>query len=151
MAKILKQDVLKECIAKAEMQVQDLRSAIQKVKESIEGEEKSSAGDKYETARAMAQKEMERLGPQLEKAKLDLSVLSSINSESHSNQIQLGSLITTNTMLLFMAVPLGRVHINGTNVFVISPSSPIGQAILGRSIGDRFKIGAKEDQIVDIN
>lgn len=147
MATLQKIEVLELCRAKADDQLQDLRSAMQKVKESIEGEEKSSAGDKFETARAMAQKEMERLGFQLEKAKMEHSVLAQLDPDKHNEHIQIGSLVVTEGMTLFVAVAMGRINVNGTDVFVISPSSPIGQAILGKSAGDRYKLGAKEDRI----
>jgi len=151
MASISKKDALESCIAKAQMQLQDLRSAMQKVKESIEGEEKSSAGDKYETARAMAQKEMERLGPQLEKAKLDLTILSNIPRDSSVAVVQLGSLVQTTGMHLFLSIPLGRVTLKGGEIFAVSPSSPIGQAVLGKGVGESFTIGSKQDKIVAIS
>lgn len=151
MAIVDKKQVLELCRLKAQEHLQDLRSAMQKVRESIEGEEKSSAGDKYETARAMAQNEMERLSIQLEKAKLEYNTLQSIDARDHSEQVHIGSLVETKNKLLFIAVALGKLMVNGQSVFVVSPSSPIGQEVLKKSVGHTFKIGPNTDTIVRIN
>ena len=150
MAIIDKKQVLEHCRLKAEEQLQELRSAMQKVKESIEGEDKSSAGDKYETARAMAQSEMERLGIQLEKAKIEYNILQNIEARKHSDMVQTGSLVKTENKLLFIAIALGKVVLNNETIFVVSPSSPIGQAIMGKGVGHTFQIGPNTDKIVQL-
>lgn len=142
-----KSSILTQCIKKQEEILKDLHSAMAKVKESIEGEDKSSAGDKFETARAMAQKEMEILGVQIRKASNDLGILQQIKAESTSEHIQLGSVVETESKTLFIAVAMGKITIDKKDVFVVSPASPIGQLLIGKSAGDSYQIADKIERI----
>lgn len=139
------------CKHKAQSQLDDLTAAFVKVKESIEGEDKSSAGDKYETARAMAQTEMERLGFQLQKARTEFNVLSMIDPGATTEHVQIGSIVETKSKTMFVAIALGKVNLDGKDVFVISPSSPIGQLILGKSAGFTYSLGSNTDSIVRVS
>lgn len=151
MGTVSKSLVLETCIDKAAIQIQELESAMAKVKESIVSEEKSSVGDKFETSRAMAQKEMELLSQQMDKAQSDYAVLQQIDPNAQSFHVQLGSLVQTKSKLLFIAVAMGRVAIGGKDIFVVSPTSPIAQAIIGQEKGFHFQVGPNADSITSIS
>ena len=151
MPDVNKQAVWRACLDQVKGQVEELLAANQKVKESIDGEQKSSAGDKFETSRAMAHKEMELLAVQLNKALNDLGILEQISPTSSSEHVQLGSLVQTKNKLLYIAVAIGRIQLEGKDVFVISPSSPIGQQLIGQSVGFKYTMGPNEDQIKRID
>lgn len=146
----LKKRVHSACLERLRTQIDELQSAVDKVRESIEGEDKSSAGDKFETARAIAQTEMERLVIQQQKARSDYGILSQINPTHAVNHVQIGSLVETDSKTLFISIALGKLEMDGAPVFVVSPTSPIGQRILGLTAGDRFQLGAQEDRIRSI-
>ena len=62
-------------------------------------------------------------------------VLAKINLEA-SAIAKLGSLIITDKANYFLAISAGEIRIENTTYYAISPSSPIGQLLLGRQLGD---------------
>ena len=47
-----------------------------------------------------------------------------------------GSLVKTNLGLLFVSVALGKVSIGELTVMALSPQSPLGQQLMGLSVGE---------------
>lgn len=118
-----------------------IESALETARDSSNDDTKSSAGDKYETSREMIQQDINRYQKQLVEAKKDLQQLISIESkigDDTPNFIRLGSLIQTSTGLYLLAISIGALKVRDTNIFVISPASPIGQLLIGKKIGDSF-------------
>ncbi len=118
-----------------------IESALETARDSSNDDTKSSAGDKYETSREMIQQDINRYQKQLVEAKKDLQQLISIEStigDDTPDFIRLGSLIQTSTGLYLLAISIGALKVRDTNVFVISPASPIGQLLIGKKIGDSF-------------
>jgi len=118
-----------------------IESALETARDSSNDDTKSSAGDKYETSREMIQQDINRYQKQLVEANKDLqqliSIESTIDDDTH-DFIRLGSLIQTSTGLYLLAISIGALKVRDTNVFVISPASPIGQLLIGKKIGDSF-------------
>lgn len=126
--------------------ISELDHEIESLRESRAADGKSSAGDKHETGRAMADLELDRLNAQRQKlAKLRADLLDIKCSSTDS--IQLGSVVHTQKGIYFLAVPLGRVETQGQTVYVISTVSPLGQALLGHAIGDAFVINGTNDRV----
>ena len=124
--------------------------AMEAAKNSANEEEKSSAGDKYETARAMGQIDREMNGRMYEQARQERMILEKINPLIISSSVGLGALIKTTMGDFFMAVGAGIVAMNGKNIMVISPQSPIGQLLIGKAKQDTFDFRGKSYKIVSI-
>ncbi len=138
------------CLSYIEERIANALQAIQAVQASANEETKSSAGDKYETGRAMAQLEIEKNSTQLaESQKLKLT-LSQIDPNKTTNAIQKGSLVNTNQGKFYISIPAGKFTIAGENYFAISPSSPIAQKLLGLKTGDQFSFNKKEFDVEQI-
>jgi len=100
-------------------------------------ETKSSAGDKHETGRAMLQLEREKAGNQLAEIQKVKDVLSRIDVTKSSKQVRLGSLVYTSQANYFIAVSAGEINIDSTIYYAISPSTPIANLLLSKSVGDK--------------
>lgn len=125
--------------------------AIQAAQTSANEETKSSAGDKYETGRAMAQLEIEKNIAQLAEAQRLLITLSQINPEKKTETVQAGSLVLTNIGNYFIAIPAGHFAIDNADYFVISPFSPIAQKMIGLKEKDSFQFMKKDFVIKKIS
>lgn len=95
--------------------------------ESANNEEKSSAGDKYETGRAMGMLERERLNSQLQQILKDVEVLSSFHSDKEPVRIGKGSLIEDQGKWIFIGVGLGKYKIENEEIWYISASAPLAR------------------------
>lgn len=138
------------CIARQLIKIDELQNAINNVQESIVGEENSTAGNKFETARAMGQEEMDRLNKTMSIAQRELMILNNINPAKPCNTAQLGAVVTTDQKEIYMAVGLGRLVVDSKTYFVISSSSPIGLQLIGKSAGSTIKFAGKTEKIISI-
>ncbi len=124
--------------------------AMEAAKNSANEEGKSSAGDKYETARAMGQLDREMNGRMYEQARQERQILEKINPAIHCSNVSLGALVATGMGEFFVAVGAGVVALNGKNIMVISPQSPIGMVMMGKVTGESFEFRDKWYIVVSV-
>ena len=135
------------CVDMLSERMQLIRDEMISLQASAEEETKSSAGDKYETAREMIQAEKEKVASRLEETTKFLSILRTLRPTEIYDEARVGSLIETDAGWMYLAGGLCAVKVDGANVFVISPVSPIGQALLNKKKGEAFQVNGKVQQI----
>lgn len=113
-----------------------LKTEIKKTQSSANEETKSSAGDKYETGRAMAQLEIEKNTKQLAEAERLQGMLQAIHTDLISEIIIPGSLVKTPKGIFYISISIGLIEIDKQPYFVIAPDSPIGKLFMGKKAGD---------------
>lgn len=129
-----------KCLEIVEGSILAIKFAIQEAQDAANNETKSSAGDKHETGRAMAQLETEKLSAQLNEALKLSQVFAQLNPNQKNKQITIGSLVFTNNGYFYIAVSLGKVEINNETIFAISPQSPMGKLLLTKKKKDSFSL-----------
>lgn len=144
-----KTKLLATCREMIGQRIQRAREAMDFAQESANQETKSSAGDKYETGRAMMQRERDQAAAQLAEANRLLQALDQLPAAGGA-LVEAGSLVETNRGLFLLGIPLGQVKSEGSNCFAISAASPIGQELLGRSPGDTFDFRGMDYQILAV-
>lgn len=128
-----------------EMTLQKIK-ALQKeqedIMESLRQETKSTAGDKYETSRAMLHIEQGNIASQLAVLLQQKAILESIATKSNSptETVQLGSLVKTNKGYIFIAAALGKAMIDAQTIFAVSPESPLGKLLIGKPANEQVII-----------
>jgi hypothetical protein len=140
----IKQKLYALCLHYIEERIKGASQAIQFAQSSANEETKSSAGDKYETGRAMAQLEIEKNSAQLAEAQRLKQILLQLDPAKTNDNIQSGSLVITNQGNFYISIPAGQFAIEDENYFAISPSSPIAQKLLGLKKGDQFSFNKRE-------
>jgi transcription elongation GreA/GreB family factor len=138
------------CMHKQQTKLDELQNAINKVQESIVGEDNSTAGNKFETARAMGQEELDRLNQTTNIAIREMTLLGNISPDKPCDSAQLGALITTDKRMLYLCVGLGKIEIGTDTVFATSTSSPIGKQLMGLEKGAELIFGGKKEKIVAV-
>jgi transcription elongation GreA/GreB family factor len=134
----IKQTLFAEATNQLEAKMQVAYYAMQAAQASANEEGKSSAGDKYETARAMGQIERDMHARQYEKLRIERQVLDRIDPEKSFVRVALGALVQTSTGWFWVAVSLGAMIVQEQQVMVVSVSSPIGSALMGKEVGHSF-------------
>ncbi len=138
------------CTSHVKNRISRIEKDINLVQESLASETKSSAGDKHETGRAMLQLEREKLGEQLKDAEKMALILSRISVRYKANTIVLGSWVKTSKSDYFLAVSAGEFKAEDQTIYCISGGTPIGQLLLGKSIGDVIAYKDEKIRIVEI-
>lgn len=140
----------KTCSAIVEERIKRIRTIIKETQAAANNETKSSAGDKHETGRAMAQLETEKLSKQLVEAIKTEQVLAKINPEQQHQKIGLGSLVITNYGNFYISISLGKVEISDEIYFAISSESPIGKSLIGLRKEKQFSFNEKKYVIEEL-
>jgi hypothetical protein len=132
----IKTDLYNACVKLVDKRFENIQNNILELHNNLLSETKSSAGDKHETGRAMMQLERERFGVQLSEINKLRTALDKINIENKLNHVCVGTIVFTSQNNYFIAVSLGAIEINGKLFYAISPQTPIGRLLMGKSIGD---------------
>ncbi len=133
-----------------ESKIASSKEEINSIKESRNSDTKSSAGDKFETGRAMAQMELEKMERALSRSTKLLKDLELINLEKQYKKIEFGSLVLTNNGNYFASFALGKTTIDFKDYYAISLASPIGQALMQKQVGDQVVFQGREIIINEI-
>ncbi len=141
---LFKSTVLQACNQLIDKKIAELTSGIRDATETVNNDTKSSAGDKFETAREMTTQVIRKLGAQLEIANSQKVLLQNLSRVKIQEQVGNGSLIQTNQGWFFLGVPLGKVLIDDIAVFCLSEAAPLGQELFGRKTGESFSFRGKE-------
>ncbi|NPD45075.1 MULTISPECIES: 3-oxoacyl-ACP synthase [unclassified Lentimicrobium] len=150
MTETIKSQVLKALKNDLQKKVDSSSLEIASIRESRNSDTKSSAGDKFETGRAMAQMELEKMERALSRSAKLLQDLELINLEKHYKQVEFGSLIITNKENYFASFGLGKVTVDSKDYYAISLASPIGQVIRQKRVGDKLVFQGREICIENI-
>lgn len=146
----MKAELFAHCHDFIAARVSRIKQNLNSLRESLDSETRSSAGDKYETGRAMVQLEQEKLGQQLLEARRSLQQLKSVDIEGNTSRAHPGSLVHTTKSTYFLALSAG-IFINGnTRVYCISPGTPMGKLLLGKVVGDTILFNSEEIRVVSI-
>tara|TARA_R110002167_G_scaffold158880_3_gene354224 strand:+ start:3490 stop:3948 length:459 start_codon:yes stop_codon:yes gene_type:complete len=146
----LKEPLFKFCISFINARVSRIKISLEDVRISLESEDKSSAGDKHETGRAMLQLEQEKLMQQLTEANKMLGTLDQVNPRRANSIIALGALVTTSKANYYLAISAGEYKDMDEKVYCISPSTPIGQLLLGKTVGEEVVFNGEKIAILGI-
>jgi transcription elongation GreA/GreB family factor len=144
----LKKELYKQCLDYVQKRMEAAQQAIEEAQKASNDDTKSSAGDKYETGRAMMQQETDRNTVQLNETNKLKVALKQINPNTVSDKAETGSLVITNNGNFYIAISAGVLTLNDEAYFAISSASPIGLKLKGQKIGYEFELNNKHYQII---
>jgi hypothetical protein len=137
--KILFKNRLKHfCLEMIEHRIAVAKRAIEDAREVTNQEEKSTVGDKYETARAMGQLEQDMYARQLAENIKEVSLLQSINTNTICSEAGAGAFIQCGELSFFIAAGLGKHVVDGTSIFFLSPNAPLARTLMHKKSGNEF-------------
>jgi transcription elongation GreA/GreB family factor len=143
----IKEQLYQQCIAYVQSRMQAAEQAFKAAEQAQNEDTKSSAGDKYETGRAMMQQEKDRNTTQLNEANKLIVALNRISTGGTADKVETGSLVITNNGKFYLAISAGNLTIEGESYFAISPASPIGMKMVGLNVGEEFSLNGKSYKI----
>lgn len=147
---VLRKKLFQECSSYIEKRIKDIQEAINSATESANDDTKSTAGDKHETGRAMAQLEQEKNMRQLSESLALRERLKKIDPLESTINAAMGSVIITDQFNFYLAVSAGKLIVDGKEYLSVSPESPIGQHLIGKVKGDHFMFNDKTFKIIKI-
>lgn len=131
--------------------VSALEKALDDSRSEMVSESKSTAGDKHETGRAMAQLEQEKLGRQVLSARELKMALAQINGNDNHKKIQFGSFVKATNGVFFFSVGIGKLTVENESIFCLTMTSPLGNFLKGKSAGDSIQFNGKTISIEEVS
>jgi hypothetical protein len=147
---LFKQKLKEHCVAILKERVETARQAMESAQESANNEGKSSAGDKYETGRAMRQTDRDLSAGRMDEAILELLKLQSIEADKLYNEIKNGTVVLCSDMTYFIAAGLGVINYEGRKVIVLSPKAPLSNLLRGKMKCDTVTFNENSFEITDL-
>ena len=127
--------------------INELRFMISDLAQDAQNDAKGSAGDKHETALSMMHLEQEKLNQKLAEIIGQKNSIDKIDADAIHNKIALGSLVQTNDMLFYISAALPKIQLENKTIIAVSPQSPLGSQLLGKTLGDEIVINTNRFQI----
>jgi hypothetical protein len=146
----MKETILTYVKTYLDQRMQTSLDAMNAAQESANGESKSSAGDKYETSRAMGQLDRDMHARMYQQTREERKLVERIDESLIYKKGALGALIKTTMGDFFLSVSIGNVKIDEKAIMIISPQSPIGALLMGKMVGDSFNFREKISLIESI-
>lgn len=147
----LKEHLYHHCVSILTERIEQAEIAMQDAQDSANSETKSSAGDKYETGRAMAHLDKERHTRRHAAALDELTRLQRLNPDCVMTEIESGALVQTSVGWYYLTVGIGEIEFEDTVVQVISPESPIGAFLLELEVGDADDFRGREIEVLSVS
>lgn len=126
------------------------RTAIEQAQQAANQEEKSSAGDKYETARAMGHLQKDMYARQMAEYAKELAILHAVQVNTLYQTPAAGAFVSCQGIAFFMAAGLGKQMVEGQTIYFLSPQAPLAVALENKRPGDGIHFNSRNLLIVDI-
>ncbi|WP_035715697.1 transcription elongation factor [Christiangramia echinicola] len=146
----IRSELIRACRDYLQTKILVVRKAMDSLKEDMENESKSSAGDKFETGREMINIEWNKLSVQLNEYDRLGQILNRIEEHKPNGNIILGSMVITDAAKYFISIPAGEIKSNDEKYYAVGIKAPIAQILLGKKVGDNITFNGRECIIEDI-
>ncbi|MFD2201352.1 hypothetical protein [Shivajiella indica] len=145
----IKSELLQKAQGMLKEQIQDVQLQLSQLQESSETEEKSSAGDKFETHQEMLNQTRDMLQKSLAKDKILLSQLNAVPIKA-MDKVEEGAMVELSIGKIWISVPIGKVKLNGTDYQLVSRDSPLINIIWHLKAGDSYEFRGKKEKILTV-
>lgn len=135
----LKAALYESCASYLKKRLDVIAHRLNELNDSLEAETKSSAGDKYETGRAMLHLEKDKQMQQLAVLLTHKKQLHGINPNTEYAIVEQGALVQTNQGAFYLSISAGKLIVDRKPYFAITLASPIGQLLFQKKVGDVFE------------
>jgi hypothetical protein len=147
---LLKLTLRNYCLQQLQARLAVATQLVLRAQDSANNEGKSSAGDKYETARSMGQLEKQMYQNQEQQIRNELAAASATDIYIHSPRVTKGSLIFTAELIIFVCAGLGKQVVDNATIFFISADAPLFGILRGKSVGENFTLNKLSYTITEL-
>ncbi len=146
----IKHSLLRQCTNYIQQRIDVSEKKMSDAQHSANNETKSSAGDKYETGRAMMQMERDNFAQQLSNSIFVKAQLDRIDPDQQFERAAFGSVVRTSAGNYFIAISAGRVMVEEERFFAISPQAPLAKEMIQKKAGDHIRFNEKDIRILEV-
>ena len=130
--------------------IEAARQQAAQAQEAANQEEKSSAGDKYETSRAISQGQKDLHSRQQAEHARELATLRQIKVDTLYSSAVAGAFVQCADISFFIAAGLGKQQLHDQTILFLSPAAPLAKALYQKKTGDSFVFNGRTLLILGI-
>ncbi|RPA67221.1 hypothetical protein EF405_17330 [Cyclobacteriaceae bacterium YHN15] len=145
----IKSELLQKAQGMLREQIRDVQLQLSQLQESSETEEKSSAGDKFETHQEMLNQTRDMLQKSLAKDKILLAQLNAVPIKT-MERVEEGAILELSIGKIWVSVPIGKVNLNGIDYQLVSKDSPLINVLWNLKTGDPYDFRGKKEKILAV-
>jgi transcription elongation GreA/GreB family factor len=145
-----KKRLLQHCLEIIEQRIQQLHVNMEGAQASANEEAKSSAGDKYETARAMSHIQKDMYAVQLNANQAELQQVITVDCSKLYSSVSVGSMVECTGATFFIAAGLGKIRWEDKDVYLVSAAAPVASLLMGKKQGESVVFNKKDLMIHEI-
>ena len=147
---LYKKNLHQHCITIIQQRIDATIQSMQNAQAAANSEEKSSAGDKHETSRAMSHLEKDMHARQLAANQQELAALLAVDCTKLYTVVATGSIVVCNGLSFFIAAGLGKITFQEVVIYLLSPHAPVAKLLLHKVAGNSITFSNKEILIKDV-
>lgn len=144
----LKISLHRKCVEKQQDVVDNALSSMDEAQKAAN--EYGPPKDRYDSFRTQLLRKRDMYAEQYEKALKDLDYLQKINPELSNSRVNINTLVITDKQPFYITIGLGKIEMDGTTYFVISPVAPIYQALKDKKAGDTVIFNGQKITIKEV-
>jgi hypothetical protein len=144
----IKEKLITRCIEMKQESEANILAAMEDAQQSAN--DYGAPKDRYDSFRAQMMRKRDMLAQQLSVIQEELRHLRQVKPGNIYTKVETGALVVLNSQTLFILVGIGKVEIENTPVYVVSPIVPLVLAMKDLKPGDSFNFRGTEMKIVEI-
>jgi hypothetical protein len=150
MKTLIKNDVIDACIHELRLKLMALETEQNEGQMDAAAQAKSTAGDKHDTATAMAHLAQEQSSQLHRVLTQQLQIFLQPQWRKNLQTICPGSLIQTDKGYFLLLHAIGKITCQNIPIMTMSIASPMGQALMGKTAGACIQTGQISLQILNV-
>jgi hypothetical protein len=144
----IKQKLITLCIETQQKCVDSAKSSLSEAQLALN--EYGPNKDRYDSFRAQLTGRRDMFAAQYQKALSDMNVLERIDPKGFKEMVEFGAIVISDTSKFIIAISAGKIELDGTIYYAISPAVPLYKAMEGLRAGDSYEFNGKKQTIKEL-
>jgi hypothetical protein len=144
----IKEKLITRCRETQQKCVDSAKSAMNEAQLALN--EYGANKDRYDSFRDQLMGRRDMFAAQYQKALTDMNVLERINPKNSKETVEFGAIVISDTSKLIIAISAGKIELDGTIFYAISPAVPLYKAMEGLRAGDSYEFNGKKQTIKEL-
>jgi hypothetical protein len=106
--------------------------------------------DRYDSFRDQLMGRRDMFAAQYQKALTDMHVLERIDPRDLKETVEFGAIVISDNSRFIISISAGKIELDGTIYYAISPAVPLYKAMEGLKSGESFEFNNKRQSIKDL-
>lgn len=106
--------------------------------------------DRYDSFRDQLIGRRDMFAAQYQKALADMNVLQRIDPKNTKETVEFGAIVISDMSKFIIAISAGKIEMDGSIYYAISPAVPLYKAMEGLTSGESFEFNGKRQTIKDL-